>query len=81
MHLPFGTIERAFGFERLKILEFIEALLTLQSKTVDEALLEQDIFTLIFVILFFSFSLFSQMSWTQGREVSNFSFFSHEIHS
>jgi hypothetical protein len=65
MQLPFGTIERAFGFERLKILEFIEALLTLQSTAVDEALLEQDIFTLIFVILIlclFSLSLLLSLS-------------------
>jgi serine/threonine-protein phosphatase 6 regulatory subunit 1 len=52
MHLPFGTIEKAFGFERLKILDFIEVLLVLQSKSVDEALLEQDIFTVIFDLFF-----------------------------
>jgi len=64
--MPFGTLDKIFGMERLKTLELIDALLGLQSKPVDKALLELDMFTVIL-------DLFFQYEWNNfvHHEVQN----------
>lgn len=48
-NLPSGNLKKAFGMDRIKVLEYIDALLGFQSKPVDKIILDHDLVSVIMV--------------------------------
>jgi hypothetical protein len=51
-NLPSGNLKKAFGMDRIKILEYIDALLGFQSKPVDKVILDHDLVSVIMDLFF-----------------------------